>query len=244
MSTIIKSVDNGKILKIVSISEALKQALINYGFNGSRIIVAHDGFDPEKFHEIIDTKDARIALKLPLDSKIITYTGSLYKDRKIENIIRLAERFQDALFVVVGGPNDQCEYYRRVAQSRGLKNVHLTGQVKHSTVPFYLQASDILLALWSSEVPTINYCSPLKIFEYMASGKLILAHGFETIKEVLSDGVNAVIVEPDSFEDLCDKLDYILTNDDLQHLGDNARKIAFEKYSWDIRCGYIFKNIY
>jgi glycosyltransferase involved in cell wall biosynthesis len=78
----------------------------------------------------------------------------------------------------------------------------------------------------------------------MASGKLILAHGFETIKEVLSDGVNAVIVEPDSFEDLCDKLDYILTNDDLQHLGDNARKIAFEKYSWDIRCGYIFKNIY
>ena len=48
-------------------------------------------------------------------------------------------------------------------------------------------ASDILLALWSKKVLTINYCSPLKLFEYMASGRTIIAHDFITIKEVINE---------------------------------------------------------
>ena len=79
----------------------------------------------------------------------------------------------------------------------------------------YIQTPEYLysgysVSLWSYEVPTINYCSPLKIFEYMAAGRTILAQGFPTILEVLHNNENAIIAKPDSFQDLYDKLKYAL----------------------------------
>jgi glycosyltransferase involved in cell wall biosynthesis len=63
----------------------------------------------------------------------------------------------------------------------------------------------VLLALWSKKVPTINYCSPLKIFEYMASGRIMVAHGFPTIKEVIKHNKNGLLARPDDFNDLVEK---------------------------------------
>lgn len=232
-----------QIFKVVCISEALGDFWIKKGIPKEKLIVEHDGIDPKHFNEEISLRNARKQLNLPLNKKIITYAGRLYKNRKVENILELAKVFNSAYFVIVGGPEDQCNAYRRSAESAGLNNVNFIGQVPHSQVPLFLYASDILLGLWSSDVPTINYCSPLKVFEYMASGRIIVAHGFPTIKEVLKHNQNAILVEPDSLEDLINKVGKALEMEYPSSIALQARKDVFSNYTWDIRVDKIFSDI-
>jgi len=132
--------------------------------------------------------------------------------------------------------------YHTLAIEDGIDNISFIGQIPHKDTPKYLFASDILLALWSKDVPTINFCSPLKVFEYMASGRTIVAYGFPTIREVLNNKKNALLVEPESIEELKNAVDYAL-KEDVSFLGRNARNDVFENYSWIDRAKRILENI-
>lgn len=228
---------------LVTISEALKKFWISTGVNPGIIISLHDGFDTKYFKNELSRTDARTQLSLDDQKIIVTYTGSLYKDRGIDYIINLARDFPDVLFLVVGGPDKQKEYYEDFSSNNEIFNIIFIGQVPHKMISTYLYSSDILLGLWSNQVRTIQYCSPLKIFEYMASGRIIVAQAFPTIKEVLDDKVNAILVEPDSYFDLKEKIDYTINNISDIYVGKKARQIAFDNYSWSIRASRILDFI-
>lgn len=232
-----------QILKVVCISQALGDYWIKKGVPLEKVIISHDAIDHQVFHKPLNQIDARAKLHLPFDKQIVTYTGSLYKNRKIENIIKLAEMYKDALFLVVGGPDEQSLYYKDIAELNGLANLIFKGQIPHDRIPAYLYASDVLLGLWSSEIPTMNYCSPLKVFEYMAAGRVIVAHGFPTIKEVLRHNHNAILAEPDSLEDLILKTGEALKLNYLSAMAEQARKDVFKHYTWEQRVVGIFSNI-
>jgi len=232
-----------QLLKIVCISNALANYWKEQGIPGEKIIIAHDGFDEEQFHLQPDMHESRQNLGLPVDKKIITYLGSLYADRKVNHVLHLAEKYPECLFLVIGGPFRESQKLISIARDKGLSHVIITGHIPHENVAAYLNASDILLALWSTKVPTINYCSPLKLFEYMASGKLIVAHGFPTILEVLRDGENGIIAEPDSLSDLVEKVGFAIQGNGLEVLGKQARNDAFANYTWKKRVSTIFDGI-
>jgi len=137
--------------------------------------------------------------------------------------------------MVVGGPESQSQYYKQIAEELKLTNIVFTGQVKHENVSDYLYVSDILLALWSSEVGTINYCSPLKLFEYMAAERIIVEHGFPTIKEVITHNQNAILIKPDSLENLIVKTGDALKLLDNYFMSVQPRKLVKEKYTWQKR---------
>lgn len=226
----------------ISISENLKKYWIEQNIPEEKSIALHDGFDKQMFNCQLSMTKVRDMLSLPREKKIITYCGSLYPDRGIENIIQLASKLPNVYFCVIGGTARQKEHYDNILKSNNMSNVHFVGSIPHSKVALYLNASDVLLALWSDSVPTINYCSPLKIFEYMASGKTIVAHDFVTIKEVLTHNYSALLADHQSFDDLYDKVNDALTLDTGQ-LGSNARNEAFLKYSWEIRAKSIMDRL-
>jgi glycosyltransferase involved in cell wall biosynthesis len=240
---LVKLSKTDRILKVVCISQALSDYWNKKGIPAEKIVTAHDGIDDQQFDTPADKMATRRKLKLPEKRKIITYVGRLYKNRKIENIIKLAETFPNALFMVVGGPESQSQYYKQIAEELKLTNIVFTGQVKHENVSDYLYASDILLALWSSEVGTINYCSPLKLFEYMAAERIIVAHGFPTIKEVVTHNQNAILVKPDSLEDLIVKTGEALKLPNESPMAEQARKLVLEKYTWQKRVEKIFDSL-
>ena len=240
---LLKHSKTSQVLKVVCISETLAKYWIEHGISPEKITTAHDAIDHNQFDKPLTKEEARKRLNLQQEKKIITYLGRLYKNRKIDNIIQLAEHFPQELFLIVGGPNTEVERLKKILQVRNVNNVRLTGQVPHRKITNYLYASDILLALWSSKVNTINYCSPLKLFEYMGAGRTIVAHGFPTILEVLKDQHNAIICEPDSTEDLIKKVGKALGVCESSDLGRNARKEVFEKYTWQKRVDKIFKDL-
>lgn len=239
---IIRASGSHLMKKFVAISGALGDYWIGQGMPKEKVLSVHDGFDAENFRVSIRKDQARKMLGLTGDKKIVLYMGSLYRDRGIENIIDMAEKLPDACFLIVGGPENEKERYQSIAMRRGLGNIRFWGNVNHKEVPKYLFAADILLMTWSRKVKTIEYCSPLKLFEYMASGRVIVGHGFTTIKEVLVDGEDAYLVDPDSVDDLFEKLKLAL-GEDRQVFGERVRKKAFDEYTWEKRARLILDSI-
>lgn len=227
------------LIKFISISNNLKDYWISQDVPEIKTLALHSGFNELEFEGPISKSKSRTLTNLPTNSKIALYTGSLSSDRKIENILFLAKRNNYVQFVIIGGSEKQNNYYQNLSNSQGLENIKFLGHVPHNMIPSYLFTADILLALWSSEVPTINFCSPLKVFEYMAAGRLILAHGFPTIKEILVDGVNAYLANPNDLNDLDKKFKQALNDENEKNISNTARKDAFEKYSWSVRTNII-----
>jgi len=238
-----KKAKTEQVKKVVCISEALSQYWIAQGIPADKIITAHDGIDAEQFANPMEMTKARESLGLSKDKKIVTYLGRLYGNRKIDNVLELAAQYPESLFLVVGGPDEMANHLKEVSVKRSLHNVLFTGQIPHKQITSYLYASDVLLALWSSEVKTINYCSPLKLFEYMGAGRIIVAHGFPTILEVLQGNKNALICEPESIDDLIEKTGVALSITYPNEMAAKAREDVFEKYTWAKRAEKIFSGI-
>ena len=93
----------------------------------------------------------------------------------------------------------------------------------------------------SRKVPTIDFCSPLKLFEYMATANLVIAHDFITIREVITHGKTGFLVNPKSNLNLIHQLKKALNFEGSKKIGLNARKLVLNKYTWSDRSKSIIK---
>jgi glycosyltransferase involved in cell wall biosynthesis len=231
----LKSARSDNFVKIIAISRVLAEIWRKRGIPPQKILVLHDGVSLDDYKDLKSREAARAELGIKDKKKIVTYVGSLYEDRGIGDILKLAQLFPAVHFMVVGGPEKNKLDYEAKARCDGLANIVFTGRVPHHQVKDYLLAADILLMLWSRQVPTIRVCSPLKVFEYMAAERIIVGHGFPTIREVLKDGETAFLADPDSFEDLKIKMSHALALDYPNDMAKKARKVVLQNYTWESR---------
>jgi len=227
------------IIKMIVISQALADVWIKKGVPSTKIITLHDCASIKDYENVITRAQARKKLEIKTQNKVVMYVGSLYKDRGIETILKLAGSFSQVSFIVVGGTEKEKNAYQSKVLKLNLQNVTFTGRVPHCRVKEYLYAADVLLMLWSEKTPTIDICSPLKLFEYMASERIIVGYGFETIKEICTDERTAFLAKPCSYIELEDKLRKAVELDYPNELAANARKLVFEKFNWQNRARQI-----
>lgn len=242
---ILKGAQKKQCIKVVAVSHALSDFWIKKGIAGDKIMALHDGFSPELFGQELPREAARKTLDLPMDRKIVVYSGNLQPNRGIEYILQLADYFHDVLFLLVGGDPDRKKYYERVCFERHISNIQLVGHQPHNQVPVYLQAADILLAMWSDQVPTIQYCSPLKVFEYLMAGIPMVVPGYPTILEVVEDRVDSFVAQPDNPQSFREILQLALQADEAtrEEITANARQKAIKQYSWDHRAAALIRQI-
>ena len=233
--TLIRNSKHAKVVKFIGISGALTDFWVKAGVPKEKALALHDAVDARQHSVMEEKKPMRQTLGLSVDKKIVTYTGSLHRDRGIEIILELAKVFREVLFVVVGGPEERTRFYQEMCKGRSIPNIVFTGHVRHQKVKQYLAAADVLLMIWSRRVPTINYCSPLKMFEYMAAERIIVGHAFPTILEILNDGEHAYLADPDSFDDLREKLSLGLNEEYPSAMAKKARELVMKQYTWQVR---------
>jgi glycosyltransferase involved in cell wall biosynthesis len=231
------------VVRFVVISEALARFWVEKGVPKEKILVLHDGFNAELFEKQRSREEAREKLRLPMGRRIVVYAGRLGPDRGVEVIIDLARACPDAHFLVLGGPDEQRSLLEQKSRAMGIRNVIWKGYVPHSVVAEYLFAADVLLMLWSWDVPHIRCFSPLKMFEYMAAGRIIVGQDYPTIGEVLRDGTTAYLANPDSLEDLCDKVRQALQEEYPSAMADRVRQMALQDYSWNSRAQKILASL-
>lgn len=229
-----------RVRLVVAISQALADWWAGAGVPRAKLLAAHDGIDPERYAALPSKAEARRALGLRAEGPVAVYAGSLYGDRSIPTLLALARQRPDVLMVIVGGPEDARQRYAAEARAQGLANVRFTGRVPFRDVPLHLAAADVLLMLWSEDVPTIRYCSPLKVFEYMAAERTIVGHRFPTIEEVVTHGTHAYLADPRSFDELSALFARAVDAPDAG-LAAAARARVTEHYTWEQRCKAILE---
>jgi glycosyltransferase involved in cell wall biosynthesis len=229
--------------RLLPITRALQTALEGkYGrLKEEEVLLAPDGVDLERYLALPDQIIARQNLKLP-EAPTVLCTGHLYEGRGVELFLTLAAKFLQASFVWVGGRAAEVEKWKAVAEERDLANVTFTGFVPNESIPIYQSAADVLLMPYQREVTTSSggntaqICSPMKMFEYMAAGRAILASDLPVLREVLDENM-AVFVPPEietSWEVALAKL--LGDEERRQSLGQAARA-RVQQYSWVERAG-------
>jgi glycosyltransferase involved in cell wall biosynthesis len=212
---------------IITISDHLKKEIRKIVDSKNNIITLHDAFDPALFPSSpIDKDILREELNLPRDKWIVAYVGQLHAWKRPEFIVEAFRHVEDedTLLLFVGGSENDIKRLTRYAEHLGIKQIIFKGQVPPIDVPKYLLAADCLVHYTPSSGPMKSY-SPLKIFEYMAAGKPILAPRQPWIEEVLKDGENALLFDEDSPKDLAEKIELIKNNPELaDRIAKNAKQ--------------------
>jgi glycosyltransferase involved in cell wall biosynthesis len=220
----------------VPISRALSQVWQKFGVPEKKIHVAHDGVDLSLFEPALTTDEARATLGLQENRPVILYAGSLYEDRGLELLLGAAKALPDYRFWVIGGRDEDVTRCREAAQRGRVTNVDFHGFIPHPRVPVYLFAADVLLMLWTWKVPTIATCSPMKMFEYMAAERTIVGPAFPTVLEVLQDGREAILFEPDNLHEMITALKRGVEEAHHGSMAQAARRKVAAEYTWEHRC--------
>ncbi|MFB3853698.1 MAG: glycosyltransferase family 4 protein [Vicinamibacterales bacterium] len=174
----------------------------------------------------------RAALGIPAAAPLVLYTGTLEAYQGLDLLFEAAARVISARpetrFVLVGGRSDLLEAARRQAEGAGLGAAAVfTGERPSEEIPAFLDAADVLVSPRSAGTNT-----PLKIYQYLRSGKPIVATRLLTHTQVLDDSV-AVLVEPTAAGVAEGILAILADRAKAQRLGGEARRLAAAKYSYE-----------
>lgn len=222
---------------LVCITRMLKERAKKwYTIADNRCHIAPDGVNPEKYDHI--SKDqARTDLGLPTDTDIVMYTGHLYPRKGVQYLAQAADNIDAEVYIVGGMPDD---IIRMVEKYGYIPNLHFTGFVSPQKIHKYQLSADVLVAPYTKDawMP-----SPLKLFEYMATGNPIIVSNIESIREVISHQENGYLVPPNSTQGLCSAVNKILSNyTEAQKMGEKA-KLDSLNYSWKNRANEILSFI-
>ena len=225
-----------RVLCIVTISEILKETYIEKGLPPDRVLVLSDGVDLNRFsNQQSDRSYVRRSLGLPVDSPIVSYVGRMTADRGIQTILECARDLPDVDFYLFGGFPHHSEHWRECVTKMDLTNAHVFGFVPNDLVPSYLAASDLLLLSYSQNASNVTWTSPLKLFEYMASNRPIIASDITALDPILRHEENALMVEPDSSRAIGAAVVRLLSNPELgERIASQARSDV-QAYTWDNR---------
>lgn len=233
--------------KLAVISHALKheyQRLFPW-LSGDKLVVLPDAADPPPEESSISP----IAFPEARGGKLqVGYVGHLYPGKGAEIIAALGPEMPDVDFHIVGGtPEDVSQWRGKLSSS----NLHLHGYVPHGQVWAFLRQLDILVAPYQHSVRTAGgkadiaqWMSPLKLFEYMAAGRAIVASDLPVLREVLRPGYNAVLCKPDDLPAWKQAIWQLQEDEPLRNrLGQAARREFLRHYTWERRASRLLAEL-
>ena len=234
-SLLVKGIDN-----FIFITNNLRDIYVKkFKCSQKKILVFPDAVDLAIFNIDMSKEKAREKLGLPQNKKILGYMGrfkTMEMDKGVSDILRaLIKLSEDIIFVAVGGSKKDIKFYEEEINRLNLsRRVILIDNVAQGDLAIYQKACDLLLMPFPYNQHYAYYMSPLKMFEYMASKRPIIATDLPSIREVLSEK-NAVIVKPDDPKELAQGIKKVINDKKLvQSMSEKAFKDV-DNYTWEKR---------
>lgn len=250
--------------RLVTISKALAADLKkNYRMPGKDgfLEVIPDGVDLERYAGLPKPAEARKILLAraaqcpflsggPFSVERFTagYTGHLYPGRGIDLILSMAAELPEVNFLVAGGMPEDIEMVKNDVSRLRLHNVFITGFIPNAEIPLYQAACEVLLMPYQYSVAASSggdiarYLSPMKLFEYLASGRAICSSDLPVLREVLSEET-AILILPDDAPAWVTAIQRLKRDPDLrERLANNARAEA-HRYTWENRARRMLAGI-
>ena len=227
--------NSNQFLGVVTISRGLAKEYIEAGLLAEKVIVEQDGVDLERFLPYQSKEEARRQLAFPIDTPVVVYTGHLYDYKGIPLLYEVALNMPHCQFILVGGWEHDVERARQFCKSNNLANVQVIGHVPQPDLPAYLYASDILVLPNSRKHHNSETTSPLKLFEYMAARRPIVASALSNISAVLQDKNNALLAEPDNPKSFEEAIKTLLGDSQFNLTLANQAFQDVQQYGWERR---------
>jgi glycosyltransferase involved in cell wall biosynthesis/putative flippase GtrA len=207
-----------------------------FGISKERILTEPNAVDIEAFNPSYSQNEARAQLGLPEEGTVVAYTGHLYGWKGADTLAKAALAMPDISFYFVGGtPEDRATYEERYAAP----NLHWVGFRPHSEIPAWQRAADILvLPNTAKEAISAHYTSPMKLYEYLASGTPIVASRIPSVEEIASDAMVA-FAEADNAESFAETIREVLADHETALQRSWFAQEAMVSHTWDARAARI-----
>jgi glycosyltransferase involved in cell wall biosynthesis len=214
-----------------------------------KFLVARDGIRAERFAAMPSQAEARTLLGWPPNAFIVGYVGRLQTmamDKGVGTLIEGLCGLDGVTLALVGGPDDSAEVFRQDWIKLGMDSSHFinAGQVAPDRVPIYLSALDVCAMPMPWTEHFAYYASPMKLFEYMASRRPILATILPSTAEVVTDGESALLVPPGDADALGQAVTCLRDDPALrERLTARAYEQVMAHHTWAARTAAILKHI-
>jgi glycosyltransferase involved in cell wall biosynthesis len=221
--------------RVIVVSTRLREYFLSEGVPEEKLVVMFNGADVDRFQPDPLGAAAIRAKHHFSDRLVIGFAGSLKPWHGIDVLIRSLRRIlrdlpESRLVIVGDGPLRAS--LELLARNEGVsESMVFTGAVPHAEVPAYISAMDIAVCP-SPRLPNVHL-SPIKLFEYMAAARPVVAAEYSDIPTIVEDHKNGILVKPGDESELARAVLELAADPDLRtRLGAEARKTVQESYTW------------
>ncbi|QDV09884.1 Alpha-D-kanosaminyltransferase [Planctomycetes bacterium Poly30] len=203
----------GMCSRIICCSEFLRGILVNsYGVAPDKAVTVLNAYHGPKASDVPESREeARADLGLASDRRYVLSICRLMGWKRVDGIIRAIALLKDeSVHLLVAGDGDMEAEWRRLSADLGVaERVHFLGNVPHGEIPMYIRAADVFVL--NSEYEGLSHT----LLEVQALGTPMIASGVCGNPEVVEDGVNGLLVDPDRPEELQAALEKVLRDPEL-----------------------------
>jgi len=208
-------------------------------FNPDNLQIAPNGTDPERYIDLPNPDKARKSLGLK-NGFTVGYTGHFYPGRGMNLLTAIAKSMPKINFLWVGGREKDIAPWQSELNAQSIHNVTITGFISNSRLPVYQAAADILVMPYGKKIEgssggnIARVINPMKMFDYLSTGRAIIASNIPVFHEVLNEKI-AVFCDPGNVAEWISAIKKLSTNDKLRVSMQKAALEAAKSYSWKNR---------
>lgn len=182
----------------VTVADTIRETMIQNGMPPEKVIKVHNGSNSMFFVRQPEKAEAwRKQLLVDDRQHLVVYSGALHRFKGVDLLVDVAKQLPHVQFALAGGDESQVRAYQQMTREKQVENVTFLGHLMQEHLPSLLQAADVLAhPHLSGEAAT--FTSPLKLFDYMASGTPILATEIPPLMEFKNSQGIAAWCEPDN----------------------------------------------
>lgn len=217
------------------VSRELRDFVAGEGAEKNRITILPNAVDPDRF--VARAEGARLREQLDLAGKrIIGFVGSLKSwhgtDTLLEAFAEVRQKLPQAHLLIVGDGPERENLQALAARKNLSAAVTFTGKIHYDQIPGYIDLMEVTVAPY---IPNENfYFSPIKIFEYMALGKPVIAGNIGQVAEIVRDGANGILYEPGNIDQLAQALHSVLVAPEWgSEMGAAGKQWVLRERTWD-----------
>ncbi len=218
--------------RTLTINDKLKDYVITAGAAANKTSVIRAGIDVEQFKPSASISNLRKQYGLKETDIVLFFMGWLYHFSGLKEVAQeLAKETNKNLKLLIVGEGDAFEDLKRIRNKYNLQDrLILAGQKPYTDMPAFISAADICLLPAYPWEKTMHDIVPIKLYEYMAMKKPVIATRLPGVMKEF--GKNNGVVYVSKPEDAIDKAKSLVKDGKIGELGDKARKFV-QKYSWD-----------
>lgn len=214
--------------KIIAVSKATKQIMLDSGIKGDKIAVLHNAIDVEMWKRENVTSTVRQELHIPETSKIVGIIGRLRYEKDIPTTLKVAQKViqerSDTYFLVVGDGPDRVEAEHQVQQMGLTENILFLG--------FRKDAMNIYAALDIFASTSLTEGTPNTVLEALAMEVPVVHTAVGGVPELIEDGVDGILCKVGDVHGIAQVILSILNNDEkAEHLRQQGRRSVCTKFS-------------